>query len=62
MGDHVESIVAAITFPILMNIDMTDEVLHFAFSFGGSILSGLCVFFIKRYLEKNWDKIFKTKK
>ena len=58
MTDHVESIAAAITFPILMQVDITDEVIHFAFSFGGSVLSGLCVFLIKKWAEKNWDKWF----
>lgn len=59
MTDHFESAVAAITFPILMQVDITDEIIHFAFSFGGSVLSGLCVFLIKKKLEKNWDKWFK---
>jgi len=59
MTDHIESIAAAITFPLLMQVDITDELIHFAFSLGGSVLSGLCVFLLKKKLEMNWDKWFK---
>lgn len=60
--EHAESIVAIIAFNVFMSWNLTNEIIHFIFSLTGSVLSGLIVFLIKRYAEKNWDKWFNQNK
>lgn len=56
--DNTEVIIGMVAFPCLMRVDISDELGHLAFSLSGSILSGVLVWVIKAYLDKNKDSIY----
>ena len=56
--DNSEVITGMVSFPILMRVDISDELGHLAFSLGGSCLSGVLVWIIKKYLDNNADRLF----
>ena len=56
--DNSEVILGITSFNLLMRVDISDELGHLAFSLGGSCLSGVLVWVIKKYLDSNADRLF----
>jgi hypothetical protein len=48
--DNTEVIIGMVAFPCLMRVDISDELGHLAFSFGGSVMSGVAVWVLKQNL------------
>lgn len=58
--DNVEWLAGAISFPLLMKVDISDELGHLAFTICGSAFSGALAWLIKKYLDANSEAIFRS--
>lgn len=56
--NNSEVIMGITSFNLLMRVDISDELGHLAFSLGGSCISGILVWVIKKYLDSNADSLF----